>query len=285
MKFSHIILFFIILFTFFLSVFIIPPVLNAADECTTLEVTPGTGSTATEFLIKATGCTPGNSYLIQIYDEDSNLVSGHNVASDAQGIINYKISALSAPGTYIVYLIYQGSFVQESEFTVSELATITCGSIVQPNTRTCDPGELSIDCCPKACASIPCQNAANIECPPNSWVCGDYGDTTHFNVAENVQCLSSGLTGINTAIGCIVFTDFTPFTIFAFTWGGAIAGGIALLLIAYASFLYITSQGDPKKVQASRESLTSAIAGLLFLIFSIFLLEFIGVDVLNLPGF
>ncbi len=64
-----------------------------------------------------------------------------------------------------------------------------------------------------------------------------------------------------------------------------IAGAAALLILIYAGYIYMTSAGDKTKVQAARETITSAIAGLLFLIFSITILEIIGVDILTIPGF
>jgi hypothetical protein len=45
-----------------------------------------------------------------------------------------------------------------------------------------------------------------------------------------------------------------------------------------------TSAGDPKKLQAGKELLTAAISGLLLLIFSVFILRIIGVEILNIPG-
>jgi len=53
-------------------------------------------------------------------------------------------------------------------------------------------------------------------------------------------------------------------------------------LILYASFIFITSQGDKYKVIAGKELLTAAIAGLVFLILSVFLLRVIGVDILGI---
>lgn len=63
-----------------------------------------------------------------------------------------------------------------------------------------------------------------------------------------------------------------------------IGGGIALLLILVAGFQIMTSNGIPEKIQAGKELMTSAITGLLLLIFSVFILRFIGVDVLGLKG-
>lgn len=64
-----------------------------------------------------------------------------------------------------------------------------------------------------------------------------------------------------------------------------IAGVAGLLILIYSGYIYMTSAGDKTKVQAAREAITSVIAGLLFLIFSITILEIIGVDILTIPGF
>lgn len=64
----------------------------------------------------------------------------------------------------------------------------------------------------------------------------------------------------------------------------SLAGGIAVILIIVSGYKLMSSQGNPEKVQAAREQLTSAIIGLLFIIFSITILQIIGVDILHLPG-
>ena len=63
------------------------------------------------------------------------------------------------------------------------------------------------------------------------------------------------------------------------------AGAVVLIMILAGSFMLSTSQGDPKKVQEAKEMITSAIIGLLFVIFSITLLQFIGVSIIKIPGF
>ena len=65
----------------------------------------------------------------------------------------------------------------------------------------------------------------------------------------------------------------------------SLAGGIALLLIIISGYRLMASQGNPEKVQAAREQLTSAIVGLLFIIFSLAILTIVGVDILRIPGF
>jgi hypothetical protein len=90
---------------------------------------------------------------------------------------------------------------------------------------------------------------------------------------------------VYTAIGCVPVGDEQPFTEFILGWGVGIAGGIALILIVVAGIMFTTSGGDPKRMQAAKELLTAAIGGLLLLLFGVFILEFIGVDILNIPDF
>jgi hypothetical protein len=55
-------------------------------------------------------------------------------------------------------------------------------------------------------------------------------------------------------------------------------------LIVIAGFFIITSSGDPRRAKAGKELLTSAIIGILMIIFSVFLLDVIGIRILHLPG-
>lgn len=65
----------------------------------------------------------------------------------------------------------------------------------------------------------------------------------------------------------------------------SLSGGIAVILIIISGYRLMTSQGNPEKLQAAREQLTSAIIGLVFIIFSLSILQIIGVDILKIPGF
>lgn len=44
----------------------------------------------------------------------------------------------------------------------------------------------------------------------------------------------------------------------------------------------MTSSGDPNKLKAGQELLTAAISGIIMLIFSVFILKVIGVDILKI---
>lgn len=91
-------------------------------------------------------------------------------------------------------------------------------------------------------------------------------------------------TGVDTAIGCIPVDNTNNFIVWIFKWAIGIAGGIAFLLMVIASFQIMTASGNPEKLQGGRELLTAAISGLILIIFSVFLLQLIGVKILQIPG-
>jgi len=90
--------------------------------------------------------------------------------------------------------------------------------------------------------------------------------------------------GIMTAIGCVP-TEPSKFILAVSRLLSGMGGGIALLLMISGTFRMITSGGNPDGVKAGSEQLTSALIGLLFIIFAVLLLKVIGVDILDLPGF
>lgn len=105
--------------------------------------------------------------------------------------------------------------------------------------------------------------------------------------AANLYCPVNGVAnkGINTALGCISFDasggGFVQ-SILGIIIG--LGGGIALLLILYGVFIVTTSAGIPEKLKEGNEVISSAIAGLLFIIMAIFLMNLIGIKILALPG-
>ncbi|MDO8609209.1 MAG: hypothetical protein Q7R95_01555 [bacterium] len=96
-----------------------------------------------------------------------------------------------------------------------------------------------------------------------------------------VSCASSG--GIWTAIGCVP-TNFQSFVSdFLLSIGIGLGGVVALLCIIYSAFMMQTSQGNPEKIKKAQENLTSCILGLMLIIFSVFIMRIIGVDILRIP--
>jgi len=64
-----------------------------------------------------------------------------------------------------------------------------------------------------------------------------------------------------------------------------VIGGIAFLYLMYGSFLILTSQADPERLNYGRRVVIGAIAGLVFALGSVFIVNLIGSGILRLPGF
>ncbi len=87
-----------------------------------------------------------------------------------------------------------------------------------------------------------------------------------------------------TAVGCIP-TDYQGLVQTIMKIGLGAAGGFTFLVILAGSFQLTVSQGEPKKITEAKDMITSAIIGLIFIIFSVSLLQLIGVQILRIPGF
>lgn len=164
---------------------------------------------------------------------------------------------------------------------------VNCGE----ENELCCPGDTCFD--PLVCTTIgpgatrclrPCDSPSDCN---SDEVCLNGGCVHNIAIpppAPGEELCTDG-TSINSAIGCIPVESSQEFLEFLLSWAMGIAGGIALILIVYAGFLIITSAGDPKKLQAGKELLTAAVMGLALIIFAAFVLQFIGVEILNIPGF
>lgn len=107
-------------------------------------------------------------------------------------------------------------------------------------------------------------------------------DSANQSVCKS--CFEGG--GAWTAIGCLGGNDPSEFISAILKIGTGLGGGIAFLLILFSGFQRITSAGNPEKLHEAKELMTAAISGLLLIIFSIFLLRLIGVELFGtLPGF
>lgn len=130
-------------------------------------------------------------------------------------------------------------------------------------------------CHPDRCgADEVCQNVSGID------VC--VGVVDGEKVAPFDPTCNGGK-GINTALGCLP-TDPQAFIDKLLPWAIGLGGGIAFLLMLYGVLLIIISAGNPEKMQAGKELITSAILGLVVIIFAVFIMRFIGVDILGLFG-
>lgn len=112
--------------------------------------------------------------------------------------------------------------------------------------------------------------------------------SSNLNSTFNIPCAkpleNATCPLIDTAIGEIN-TDPQGFVRSIFSLVLGLAGGIALILVIISGYRMMASQGNPEKIAEARQQLTSAVVGLLFIIFSFVILQVIGVDVLHIPGF
>lgn len=90
--------------------------------------------------------------------------------------------------------------------------------------------------------------------------------------------------GIWTALGCIP-REPEQIVKRLLLLGLGMGGGAALIMILVAGFQITISQGSPEKFNKAKEMLVGAITGLLFIIFSVTILQFIGYSILKIPGF
>lgn len=130
--------------------------------------------------------------------------------------------------------------------------------------------------------------AATCKCVADSMQGPVYTDpnaiTREYTFAEGDNYKYKCVNGdVDTALGCVP-TNASGFTGWLMTFVFGIAGGIAFLLMVWGFILIATSGGDEKKVAGAKETITSAIIGLAFCIFSIFILRLIALDILNIPG-
>jgi len=65
----------------------------------------------------------------------------------------------------------------------------------------------------------------------------------------------------------------------------SVAGGVAFLYLLYGSFLILTSQADPERLNQGKSIIYGAIVGLVFCLSSVFIINLIASGVLKVPGF
>lgn len=85
-----------------------------------------------------------------------------------------------------------------------------------------------------------------------------------------------------TAFGNIPVGELGDFVTKVLRIAVALAGGIALIIMVIGAVRVLTSSGDQQKLAGGRDMIVAAIAGLLFLIFSVTILRIIGFDILGL---
>jgi len=160
-----------------------------------------------------------------------------------------------------------------------------------PNRKSC---EAVHECIPEAVAENcksktgffegKCPADYPIDCNRGFMCCKDQNDCDLLPISGDFTCTTSSGYGIKTALGCIPANDLNEFIKWALSKIVFVASGIAFLLMVFGAIQILTSAGNPEKVKAGGELITSALSGLIFIILSFFLLKLIGVDILQIPG-
>ncbi|OGF99448.1 hypothetical protein A2Y99_00235 [Candidatus Gottesmanbacteria bacterium RBG_13_37_7] len=179
------------------------------------------------------------------------------------------------------------------EFDMAEL-----GTTLPPPTPTLSPTPSPELCGQPPCNVTPkyCNDKCNIcpGCPgdgsgrydmkpPNMTEICDQLPTTPIDF--KAACWKCQPNGIWTAIGCLPWNYSDLISGYIFTFGIGLAGGISFLYFLYGVFLIMTSAGNPERVAQAKQILVSTVSGLLLIIFSVFFLKIIGIDILHIPGF
>ena len=89
--------------------------------------------------------------------------------------------------------------------------------------------------------------------------------------------------GVWTGLGCLSFSP-SEFIKQVLQIAIGLGGGIAFLLLIYGAFLMTTASGNPEAADNAKQIITGAITGLLVIIFSVVILNIIGVQILQIPG-
>ncbi|HLL61124.1 MAG TPA: hypothetical protein VK338_05375 [Candidatus Nitrosocosmicus sp.] len=133
--------------------------------------------------------------------------------------------------------------------------------------------------------------------PPPDWEkCRKclYPDTVPHPATSNktIEVLPTPIYGLNapdpnshyTVLGCIS-TVPGKFVGGISSKAFQLIGGISFFFLLYGAFLVATSRGDYEKLNQGKRVVYGAIAGLLFALFSIFIIRFLAVNVFKIPGF
>ncbi|MGI6278377.1 MAG: pilin [Patescibacteria group bacterium] len=268
----------------FLLAFVIFPFFSTPVIAQTLFISPTTGTTTTTFEAEISNVENSGKYQIKIkgyrgsYPEQAiDLENG-----DSTSLTIGPIDELGTFQAQIYYNFYEpvGNTVP---ITITEEKDLQCY----------DPCNQS-SICPQECPPQYLyegvyynKNDDPFLVQEKGWYCTPEGMSNDPPPArptpsDNITCDSGN--GVQTALGCIP-TDPMALIKWIFPYLLGFGGLAAFALIVFSGIQILTSAGNPEKVQGAKETITSAITGLLFIILSLFLLRLIGADILQIPGF
>jgi hypothetical protein len=117
--------------------------------------------------------------------------------------------------------------------------------------------------------------------PTGNFVCVLYSNKFSVKAIADIPSAYLG-NQISTSLGDIP-TNAPGFATTIVRFAVGIAGGLAFLMMVFGAFRLMFSAGNPEAVQQGREIIAAAVIGLLVIVFSVFILRLIGIDILRLP--
>lgn len=222
------------------------------------------------------GLREGHGYIALLKNETITGSTGDTVMCQSQSFSINNDPTKAGKGTLCTVCINQSSWDESSGTCTGGAGGSSNASQVQ-----CDD---TIPCN----HSLGCFNSVNSPYCPPPYKKDSNGNcsATSFNPcpAPNTVDANGNCSGVNTGLGISLASEKTSFATSLMGVILSIAGLIALFIIITTGYRLMTSQGDPEKIKGARESLTAAIVGLIFVIFSLAVLSFIGFDLLQVPG-
>jgi hypothetical protein len=103
-------------------------------------------------------------------------------------------------------------------------------------------------------------------------------------IAQTTACTDGTPGCVNSGLGPIKF-EYGGFLNQIITIGISIGSGIGFLMLIYGSWKTMMSKGNPDAINEGKEIITSAVAGLVFIVFSVTIMQVIGLDILGLNRF
>lgn len=113
-------------------------------------------------------------------------------------------------------------------------------------------------------------------------LCTKLGDPSEQN--KCTTCMNDGK-HVWSTIGCLPTEFGALISTYILSLSLGVGGGISFLVFLYGAFLIIASAGETERISLGKKHISSAIKGLLLIIFAVFILKVIGADLLRIPGF
>ena len=186
---------------------------------------------------------------------------------------NFTIAAVTQVSCNSRCQFSYGAVIAEKDWQGNE----TVGSQCSKECPICRPKQINLES--SQSMGIDCQYTDTCYCESEDF------KSVHEGGSDQIVDYAKPITEKKEITPGEPFKDLTDKVNNIIPYAIGLGGLIAFILMVFGGLQIILSGGNPEKVKAGKEIITSAIAGLLLIIFSVFILKLIGVDLLNLPGF